>query len=245
MSKPIIGISGSRIVDQHGPWPGYHRSYVNEDYVDSVIQNGGVPYIIPFNEDPDVIRTQVTNIDGLILSGGHDVDPRLYGEESLAKIGEIWPQRDTFDLSLLKEAEKSHKPVLGICRGAQLINVVHGGSLYQDISYRDQLTFKHNQEHNPEIETQTVALTQGSYLAKLFKKKQISVNSFHHQLIKKVGQNLKAVARAKDGVIEAVEDKQGMIIGVQWHPEMLHHSDSDMNILFADLIQKTRKYPAQ
>ena len=241
MTKPIIGISGSRIIDQQGPFPGYHRSYVNENYIDSVIQNGGIPYIIPFNEDPEVIIAQVTNIDGLILSGGHDIDPRLYGEESLPRIGEIWPQRDKFDCRLLQEAEKNHKPVLGICRGFQLLNVVHGGSLYQDLSYRDKTTFKHNQGHTTDLETQTIMLTPDSYLANLFGEEQLSVNSFHHQLIKKVGKGLWPVAKAKDGVIEALENKDGSVLGVQWHPEMLHLSDQKMNKLFSDLITKSMK----
>ena len=241
MTKPIIGISGSRIIDQQGPFPGYHRSYVNEDYVDSVIQNGGIPYIIPFNEDPEVTIAQVANVDGLILSGGHDIDPRLYGEESLPQIGEIWPQRDAFDLLLLKEAEKHHKPILGICRGAQLLNVSYGGSLYQDISYRDELTLKHSQGHTPDLETQTITLIPDSYLAKLFDEKQLSVNSFHHQLIKTVGKDLRPVAKAQDGVIEAIENRDGSVLGVQWHPEMLHRSDQKMNKLFRDLIIKSTK----
>lgn len=241
MKKPIIGISGSRIIKQQGPWPGYYRSYVNEDYVDSVIQNNGVPYIIPFNEDPEVTVMQVKNVDGLILSGGHDIDPCLYGEESLPKIDEIWPARDSFDMLLLREAEKQQKPVLGICRGAQLINVAHGGSLYQDFSYREQLTLKHSQGHTPDLETQSVVLEPKSYLAKLFGKKELSVNTFHHQLIKKVGKGLNPVAHAKDGVIEAVENNDGSLIGVQWHPEMLHRSDPEMNKLFIDLIKKSAK----
>lgn len=241
MTKPIIGISGSRLIDQQGPFPGYHRSYVNEDYVDSVIQNGGIPYIIPFNEDSEVTIAQVANVDGLILSGGHDIDPRLYGEESLLQIGEIWPQRDAFDLLLLKEAEKRHKPVLGICRGAQLLNVAHGGSLYQDINYRDEPTFKHNQGHTANLETQTIILAPDSYLVNLFGEEQLSVNSFHHQLIKAVGKDLRPVAKAKDGVIEAIENGDGSVLGVQWHPEMLHCSDQKVNKLFSDLITKSMK----
>ena len=110
MTKPIIGISGSRIIDQQGPLPGYRRSYVNEDYVNAVIQNGGIPYVIPFNEDPEVTIAQVATVDGLILSGGHDIDPRLYGEESLPQIGEIWPQRDAFDLLSLIHISEPTRP---------------------------------------------------------------------------------------------------------------------------------------
>ena len=114
MTKPIIGISGSVIIDDGGIFPGYHRSYVNEDYVDSVVQNGGVPYIIPFTENDEVIREQLNHVQGLILSGGHDVDPRFYGEEPMQKIGATWPERDHFDMRLLKLAEENGIPVLGI-----------------------------------------------------------------------------------------------------------------------------------
>ena len=106
MNKPIIGISGSVIIDNGGIFPGYHRSYVNEDYVDSVVQNGGVPYIIPFTEDDEVIREQLNHVQGLILSGGHDVDPHGYGEEPLQKIGATWPERDHFDMRLLNWPKK-------------------------------------------------------------------------------------------------------------------------------------------
>lgn len=106
MTKPLIGVSGSVIIDDGGIFPGYHRSYVNEDYIDSVVKNGGVPFIIPFTEDDDVIKQQLDNVQGLILSGGHDVDPHLYGEEPEQKLGKTWPARDRFDMRLLKLAEE-------------------------------------------------------------------------------------------------------------------------------------------
>ncbi|WP_294761708.1 gamma-glutamyl-gamma-aminobutyrate hydrolase family protein, partial [uncultured Lactobacillus sp.] len=143
MTKPIIGIAGSEMIDSGGMFPGYRRSYVNEDYVDSIVKNGGIPFIIPFTENDDIIKSQMEYVQGLILSGGHDVDPHLYSEELSPKIGPIWPERDHFDMLLLKIAEESNKPVLGVCRGAQIINVAHGGSLYQDISYRSEQTLKH------------------------------------------------------------------------------------------------------
>lgn len=106
MDKPIIGISGSEIIDNGGIFPGYRRSYVNEDYVDSVVKNGGIPFIIPFTESDEVIKEQLNHVQGLILSGGHDVDPHLYNEEPLQKLGAIWPERDHFDMLLLKLAEE-------------------------------------------------------------------------------------------------------------------------------------------
>ncbi len=106
MDKPIIGISGSEIIDEGGMFPGYRRSYVNEDYVDSVVKNGGIPFIIPFTENDEVIKEQLDHVQGLILSGGHDVDPHLYNEEPLQKLGTTWPERDHFDMLLLKLAEE-------------------------------------------------------------------------------------------------------------------------------------------
>ena len=100
--KPIIGISGSIIVDSGTPFPGYHRSYVNDDYIDSVIQAGGIPFIIPFNTDKEVIKDEITHLDGIILSGGHDVDPLNYHQEPRQKLGTTFPERDVFDFSLIK-----------------------------------------------------------------------------------------------------------------------------------------------
>ena len=242
MSKPIIGISGSVIIDDGGIFPGYHRSYVNEDYVDSVVQNGGVPYIIPFTEDDEVIREQLNHVQGLILSGGHDVDPHGYGEEPLQKIGATWPERDHFDMRLLKLAEENGIPVLGICRGAQIISVAHGGTLYQDLSYRKELTLKHMQGHTPDLPTHGMKVKEDSKLAKVLGKTEFRVNSFHHQLIKDVASDLIASATAPDGVVEGLENKKGNVIAVQWHPEMLHRNPkvAFMNNLFKFVIENAK-----
>jgi putative glutamine amidotransferase len=239
MIKPVIGISGSVIIDAGGMFPGYRRSYVNEDYVDAVVQSGGVPFIIPYTADEEVIRTQMKQVQGLILSGGHDVDPHLYGEELDPKIGEIWPARDHFDMLLLKFAEEMNKPILGVCRGAQIINVAHGGSLYQDITNRSEKTFKHEQGHTPDLPTHRVHVKEGSLLAQTLGKTNFLTNSFHHQLIKKVASDLKAVAQTEDGVTEGLENEVGNILAVQWHPEMLHRNPDVkfMNNLFKFLIQ--------
>lgn len=242
MTKPLIGISGSVIIDDGGIFPGYHRSYVNEDYVDSVIQNGGVPYIIPFNENDEVIKMQLDNVQGLILSGGHDVDPRFYGEEPKQKIGATWPERDHFDMRLLKLAEDNGIPVLGICRGAQIINVAHGGTLYQDLSYRSEETLKHMQGHSPSLPTHGMKVKKNSKLATVLGKTEFRVNSFHHQLIKEVAPDLIATATAPDGVIEGLENKNGSVLAVQWHPEMLHKNKNVafMNNLFKWVVDNAK-----
>lgn len=242
MSKPIIGIAGSEIRDAKGPFYGYRRSYVNEDYVDSVVQNGGIPYIIPFTANDEVVIGQIEHVQGLILSGGHDIDPHLYGEELQPNIGEIWPARDHFDMLLLKIAEEKGLPILGVCRGAQLINVAHGGNLYQDTGYRKEKTLKHNQGHTPDLPTHGVKLKEGSLLARTIGKTEFLVNSFHHQLIKDVAPDLREVATATDGVPEGLENEQGNILAVQWHPEMLHKNPNTpyMNNLFKFVVENAK-----
>lgn len=224
MKKPVIGISGSEMRDSSGSFAGYRRSYVNQDYVDAVIKNGGVPYIIPFNEDEEVIKAQMSHVQGLILSGGHDVDPHLYREEPLPKLGQTWPARDKFDLLLLKLAEEAGMPILGICRGFQLINVAHGGSLYQDISYRTGTTLKHDQVSTPSLPTHGMHAESGSHLAKVLGETDFLVNSFHHLLAKDIAPDLIASAKASDGVVEGLENAAGNLLAVQWHPEMLHNN---------------------
>lgn len=240
--KPIIGISGSILIDSSGMFPGYKRAYVNHDYVSSVIKNGGIPIIIPITEDKNLIKQQINLIDALILSGGHDVNPNLYGEEHLQKLGEIMPERDFFDFNLIKFAKEKNIPILGICRGFQILNVYHGGTLYQDLSYNKDCYIKHSQGYNPKLVTHSVKLTNESKLFNLFNDKEFLVNSFHHQTIKDIAPSLKIAAISKDGVIEAFESEDyNFLIGVQWHPEMLHENINEMNILFSSLINEAKK----
>lgn len=166
MTRPLIGVSGSHMVDDHGVFAGYHRSYVNDDYIRSVNEAGGVAILVPFTEDEEAAREIMSRVDGLVLSGGHDVYPLLYGEEPCRQIGPVWPARDKFDLLLLREAEKRGIPVIGICRGCQIINVSHGGTLYQDLSLDKNSFVKHSQNQDPATPTHTVEIQAGSRLPK-------------------------------------------------------------------------------
>lgn len=239
MRKPIIGISGSLIIDEAGMFPGYKRSYVNDDYIKSIVNAGGIPFIIPFNTDMEVIISQVETIDGLVLSGGHDISPFCYGEEVKQRCGDIFPDRDYFELSLLEKAEEKGVSILGICRGCQLINVFHGGSLTQDISYSsNESVLKHNQAHFSDLVTQDVILKQGTKLRSILNKEKIRVNSFHHQLINEVAKGLEVSSYCTDGIVESIENETyKWEIGVQWHPEMLQESNRDMKKLFSAFIQ--------
>ena len=238
--KPIIGISSSVIVDESGNFAGYKRAYVNKDYVDAVVRAGGVPLIIPFTTDKEVIIAQAQLIDGLILSGGHDVNPYNYGQEPSQKLGETFPERDTYEMILLEESKKRNIPILGICRGSQLINVAAGGTLYQDLSLIAGNILKHNQVAKPTLKTHMIKIEENSVIAIIFGKETM-VNSFHHQAIDKVADDFRVVARASDGVVEAIEHKTyKFLVAVQWHQEMLAVECEKARELFAKFVEEAR-----
>ncbi|SEI65232.1 putative glutamine amidotransferase [Kandleria vitulina] len=238
--KPVIGIAGNVLKDSGGMFPGYRRSYVNEDYNMAVIQNGGVPFIIPVSQSDEVIEEQVSMIDGLIISGGSDISSLEYEEEPLPLLGDILPERDYFDRKLLDVAIKRQIPILGICRGIQFINVYHGGTLYQDHSYYGKDVIRHWQGHDPDVKTHHVHLEKESKLYDIYNNEDITVNSFHHQSVKDLGKGLKITGKSKDGIIEGVESiDYPFMVAVQWHPEMLFRTDEGSNRLFKIFIEKS------
>lgn len=240
--KPVIGISTSVIIDNTKGFLGYEKVYVNKDYVDAVIQNGGIPLMIPFSEDEKVIESQVELVDAVILSGGHDVFPAHYNREPQPKLGDVFPERDKYDFKILECAKKRKIPILGICRGMQIINVYEGGTLYQDLSYIGRDVLKHVQGGKPYMRTHYIEIDTESILGKIFSENRFMVNSFHHQAIENIGKDLKVIANASDGIIEAVEHKNyPFLVGVQWHPEMLFKKYEPMNKLFERLINESKK----
>ncbi|WP_186575948.1 gamma-glutamyl-gamma-aminobutyrate hydrolase family protein [Aquibacillus kalidii] len=242
MSRPIIGISGSTQIDEGGRFPGSKRAYVYEDYVRSTERAGGVPFILPVMKDVDSIKQQVAALDGIIISGGDDVNPLMYGVEPHILQGEINPERDAFDEQLIKAAVEANKPILAICRGMQILNVVFGGTLYQDLSYIDGSYIKHDQYSGPSYPSHSVSIEPDSFLYTIFEDKVTMINSFHHQAVKDIAHGFKVTARAKDRVVEAIEkdDDSSFVIGVQWHPEMMTESNSQMLALFEALIGKAK-----
>lgn len=239
MKIPVIGISGSIMKDSGGMFPGYKRAYVNDDYIQAVLNAGGIPVILPMIEDAEKIKDIIGKIDGLLLSGGHDVNPLLYGEEPDVKTTEIYPKRDKYDFELIKCATEKQIPIMGVCRGMQIMNTYFGGSNYQDNCYKDGSYVKHWQGHSPNMATHTMQVDEDSKLGKILGT-ELMINSFHHQSVKKVANGFVAVAKAKDGIIEAIE-KSGnhWCIGLQFHPEMMAAKDENMKLLFKTFVKES------
>jgi len=208
----IIGLSVNHKED---------TSRIADAYVEAVLKAGGTPVLIPLMTDETALEAIVSRIDGLILSGGCDINPQLFGEEHHPTVETCDSERDRYEMALLKQAVERQLPILGICRGNQLINVAFGGSLIQDIpSQVTESTVNHNQEEAREIATHSIKIKPESRLHQITRSRQIMVNSFHHQAVKAVAPGFEAVAWADDGVIEAIESTEGkVILGVQWHPE--------------------------
>ncbi len=237
MRKPVVGISMSMLKDGSGIFAGYERAYVNDDYVRSVRESGGIPLMLPILEEDDILEFYADTMDALILSGGHDINPHLYDEEMDPKTGDIYPRRDSFDMSLIEKMLERKKPVLGICRGFQLINVMFGGSLYQDTSLCEKKLMKHWQNQDCSMPVQNVHFSGDNFFTELYGEK-LFVNSWHHQVLKEVASGFEICGRTSDGVVEAIEDKKRNIIGVQWHPEMMSRDGLHKKI-FEKFIQRS------
>lgn len=240
MRKPIIGITCNTLLAEGTVLPGMIRAFVNTDYVNAVTKAGGIPLLLPPAIDSAVAKEQVMAVDGLIMSGGPDVDPQLYGEEPLEKLGCINHSRDKYELSVIKAAAQLKKPILGICRGIQILNVAYGGTLYQDVSLIEGANLKHFQAVTErDALWHTVTVTPDSTLASILGEESILVNSFHHQALKTAAPGFNITAYSKDGVIEAIElPGDHFVLGVQWHPEMIAEKHPAMLALFETLVKK-------
>ena len=243
---PVIGISA---YSEDG------RCQVNMTYVNSVRMAGGVPLVIPVTSDDAQIEAVLSAVDGILMTGGEDFDPlKWFGEEPVRGLGEVVPARDAYDVKLVRAAVAKGIPVLGICRGEQLLAVAFGGSLWQDIPSQVPTSYvKHRQSPTTgSVGTHSIEISKGSMLAQTLGKDKAVVNSFHHQAIKKVPKGLKVVATAADGIIEAVErngrldaayeDGGAMILGVQFHPEVITNAGNPEFLpLFKKLVEEAGK----
>ncbi|MDR1563225.1 MAG: gamma-glutamyl-gamma-aminobutyrate hydrolase family protein [Dysgonamonadaceae bacterium] len=211
------------------------KSSLAESYTNSVIQAGGTPVMIPVTTNRKALEDIVSQIDGLILTGGGDIYSPLFGEELHPAVTDYNTDRDTYDISLLRMAADRQMPVLGICRGHQVINVTFGGTLIQDIpSQAPASNIVHRQKAARDITTHTATINPDTILYKALncfadtEDKPIAVNSLHHQAIKDIAPSFRATAYSPDGIVEAIESTEGKsIIGVQWHPENLAMAGND------------------
>lgn len=212
---------------------------LQDDYVRAVEKAGGLPLVLAPGRPEDASEL-LDRLGGLLLSGGSDVDPRLYGEHPHPALSRVFPNRDAFETALCREAVARDMPVLAICRGHQVLNVAMGGTLVQDIP--SELT--EAMEHDPEIDrwetAHEVRILRGTRLFAVLRRETVSVNSFHHQAVKRLGRGLREVAWAPDGIIEGVElelpDTETFVVGVQWHPEDLVGHDAAARRLFAAFV---------
>ncbi len=231
MRKPIIGITSMVLWKEE-------RQVQNETYIQAVRQAGGVPVLLPAVDCDDVIDAHIGLLDGLLVSGGPDVDPRAFGEEPVPELGGVNPQMDAYELKLLNKMLKMDKPILGICRGEQVLNIAAGGTVHQDIYRSVKGCLKHRQEAPRWFQAHSVRLTEGSKLEQLFGGREISVNTFHHQAVAKVAPGFTATAYAPDGIIEAIESNtHRFVVGVQWHPEGMWNAQQNYSALFDAFIK--------
>jgi putative glutamine amidotransferase len=239
MSRPRIAVAGVT-----REWDGQTRVGVNANYVRAVLAAGGLPIIFV----PDLSREQTVELfgecDGLLLTGGEDVDPCHYGATPHPKLGSVDPRRDANELALVAEARARDLPILGICRGIQLCNVAFGGTLVQDLASQHPSEINHDSPTTRDVRSHPVTITEHSRLAEILGVTSLDANSFHHQAVDHLGAGLVATAVAPDGVIEGLEsaDSHDWIVAVQWHPEELALQPDSADLkLFAALIAAARR----
>lgn len=237
MRKPIIGITTNTMMAESGHLAGLERDFASHAYAAAIVRAGGVPILLPNVIDKQDIIAHLAVSDGVVFSGGGDVDPLLFGEEPVEKMGAMLPSRDQYEITLAQQAVLLGKPLLGICRGPQVINVAFGGSLYQDITLCESQYVKHSQQAKGEAASHTVDIVPNTRLHDILGTTKLAVNSFHHQSLKEIAPGFIVAALAKDGIIEAIERPGNLfVVAVQWHPELMIESYPVMLSLFQQLV---------
>lgn len=228
--QPVIGITCN--YNQ-----GEQQFSLREYYCDSISAVGGLPLILPLADQIDIGAAYFQLCDGLLFSGGGDVDPYLYAQAADKNLGQVSPRRDGFEIQLARMALAVGKPALGICRGCQILNIAAGGTLVQDI----KSNYLHDQKAPRDYPIHDILIESDSLLESIMQTDRIRVNSFHHQAVDKTGDGIVICAFAGDGIAEAVESRTGSFyLGVQWHPECMQ--DQYSRNLFIALVEKSRHF---
>lgn len=235
MKLPVIGIPCTAEPGHNG-----QDSVLRlpQAYADAVMAARGIPFLLCPTDDPLLRQSALSHCDGLLLPGGGDPDPRFYSEPPHPLLGEVNFTQDRFEMALFALAQIRELPVLGICRGMQLVNVALGGSLYQDITLASPSPVLHQQNAPRHATTHKVEITLDSELYRLLGSTAVYTNSMHHQAVHRPGEGLNIVARAPDGVAEAMENEDGSLLLVQWHPEALLQTAPPMQRLFTELTRR-------
>ena len=233
--KPIIGIVPLVDLQRESYWmlPGYMKG---------IELAGGFPVMFPLTSEDEDILQMIRLCDGILFTGGQDVEPQVYGEEKTEACGECRPERDRMEIMLFKELLKDDKPVLGICRGIQLFNACLGGTLYQDLPSQHASQVCHRQFPPYDEPVHEVILQKHTPLQELLEKSVMQVNSYHHQAVDRVADGMIVSAAAPDGIIEAIERPASrFMLGVQWHPETSYFKDIFSRRIFEAFMNACRE----
>lgn len=238
---PTIGITMSVDVGTEVGTTDKKELFVSREHSDAVIAAGGLPYFLPFTVDETIIEQYVKQLDGLLLTGGWDLDPSYYGQEPKFGLQDIAPSRDEAEIAITKAFLKTGKPILGICRGHQLLAVVLGCSLYQDLERECKNVLNHSPKIPRNRPMHSIQITEGSILHQIYNQTTAYVNSMHHQAVSELGESVIVTATSKDGVIEAIESKEyPNVLGVQFHPECMAEEDVYSQRIFDWLVERSR-----
>ncbi|MBA4493279.1 gamma-glutamyl-gamma-aminobutyrate hydrolase family protein [Paenactinomyces guangxiensis] len=213
------------------------KLFLMRDYSDAIIQAGGIPLLLPYTEDTRVIEGMAAKCDGLMLTGGGDIDPTLFGEEPIPGLGEIVPERDQMEIELVRYFIARKKPILGICRGCQILNIALEGDMFQDLTSQKSPLLQHAQRAPRSHASHTIQIKEGSLLSQIVNHTAAKVNSYHHQAVREPAPSLVASAWSSDGVIEAIEGKSHpFVLGVQWHPECMTSTQTEAAKIFQAFV---------
>lgn len=236
-NRPVIGVT---------PSYDYEMRHVmtRQNYLTPIMQEGGLPLILPLTEDMDLLAQSAELCDGFLFPGGVDLHPSLFGEDTLQACGEICPIRDSMELGLMQYVVESGKPVLGICRGIQTMNVALGGTLYQDIPAQTAGRLCHSQKPPYDFGIHRIQIEKDSLLYAILGKESILVNSMHHQAVKDTAASLSVAAVSPDGIAECIwRPESRFFLGVQWHPEYLYDTSEDARKIFRAFVEACRNCP--
>lgn len=235
MAKPRIGILPLADVKTGYAW-------MKPNYVSAIAEAGGIPLILPLTEEENLLDELVSACDGFLLTGGYDIAPSMYGQEALPACGDPTEGLDRMEAALLPRILTADKPLLGICRGLQFLNVSLGGTLWQDLPTQHPSDIDHNMEAPYDRFVHKALQPQDSPMLNIIPHREFGVNSAHHQAICTLGEGLFPAAKSDDGLIEAVcmPDKK-FVYAVQWHPEDLFRTDANAAALFRALIHAAKK----